>query len=252
MLHNYPVFYKRINNKDSSYFSIVYNLFMKNLNAASKLDLNNYENVDKCEEELINDYHIMIVFSAMTLEAFINDYLAVCLSDNFYYTTFDKLTVIQKIETIYSIVWEDTFDKSSELYNRIQALLKQRNLFVHSKSKELDDDLIRSASEDFDEISADEFRKHLLNSSLEQICLLLQESFSAIQAIYLFCKAVDAHDKNRKAVILTMSCITEREIFDYSQKLNYINKSMNQIESSIKKLKKNFTGALRGCPPMEG
>ena len=251
MLHNYPEFYKRVNNKDTVYFSIVYELFIKNLNKASKLDLNNYEDVDKCEEELFNDYHIMIVFSAMTLEAFINDYLAVCLSDNFY-STFDKLTVIQKIETIYSIVWEDTFDKSSELYNRIQALLKQRNLFVHSKSKELDDDLIRSASDDFDEISADEFRKHLLNSSLEQICLLLQEAFSAIQAICLFCKAVDAHDKNRKAVILTMSCITEREIFDYSQKLNYINKSMNQIESSIKKLKKNFTGALRGIPPQEG
>ena len=137
MLHNYPKFYKRINNKTSTYFTIVYNLFIKNLNSASELDFDNYESVDLCEEALINDYHIMIVFSAMTLEAFINDYLAVCLTDDFYYANFDKLTVIQKIEILYSIVWGDTFDKSSELYNRIQIycyLLSRASLLLRSLS----------------------------------------------------------------------------------------------------------------------
>ena len=92
MLHNYPEFYKRINNKDSMYFSIVYDLFIKNLNSACELDFNNYDSVETFEEKLMNDYHIIIVFSAMTLEAFINDYLAVCLTDDFYYANFDKLT----------------------------------------------------------------------------------------------------------------------------------------------------------------
>lgn len=242
MLHNYPEFYKRINNKDSMYFSIVYDLFIKNLNSACELDFNNYDSVETFEEKLINDYHIIIVFSVMTLEAFINDYLAVCLTDDFYYANFDKLTIMQKIEILYSIVWKDTLDKSGELYNRIQDLLKERNLFVHSKSRELDDSIIKSASDDVDEITAEELRMQLLNSSLEQIILLLQESFSAIKAIFLFCKTVDVHDKNRKAVLLTMSCITKREILDPRQELNYINKSMNKIENLINKLKKSFKG----------
>ena len=238
MLHGYPEFYKRINTKGSLYFSIVYDLFIKNLNIACKLDYNNLEYVEKYEKDLINDYHIIIVFSAMTLEAFINDYLAVCLTDDFYYTNFDKLTVIQKIETIYSIIWEDNFDKSSELYNRIQALLKERNLFVHSKSKELDEDLIRRDVVDVDEISTEELSIFLLNSSLEQIISLLQEVFSAIKAIFLFCKAVDAHDNNRKAVVLTMSCMAKRESFHFNQELNDINKTMNKIDDSINNLKK--------------
>lgn len=240
MLHNYPKFYKRINNKASTYFTIVYNLFKKNLNSVSELDFDNYECVDSCEEDLINEYHIMIVFSAMTLEAFINDYLAVCLTDDFYYANFDKLNVIQKIETLYSILWGDSFDKSSELYNRIQVLLKERNLLVHSKSKELDENLIKSASDFEDEITGQELEKQLLNSSLEQIILLLKDLFSAIKAIFLFCKAVDEHDKNRNAVVLTMSCITNGEIFDSKQKNNYINKEMNKIENSINQLKKSF------------
>lgn len=41
MLHNYPKFYKRINNKASTYFTIVYNLLKKNLNSVSELDFDN-------------------------------------------------------------------------------------------------------------------------------------------------------------------------------------------------------------------
>lgn len=134
----------------------------------------------------------------------------------------------------------DSFDKSSELYNRIQVLLKERNLLVHSKSKELDENLIKSASDFEDEITGQELEKQLLNSSLEQIILLLKDSFSAIKVIFLFCKAVDEHDKNRNAVVLTMSCITNGEIFDSKQKNNYINKEMNKIENSINQLKKSF------------
>ena len=119
MLHNYPENFKRINTNASIYFSVVYELFSKNVNNACKLNFSDFEIVDNFEEEISKDYYIIIVFAIMTLEAFINDYLAVCLTDDFYYNNFDKLTIIQKIEILYSLIWEEEFNKSGELYSRI-------------------------------------------------------------------------------------------------------------------------------------
>lgn len=39
----------------------------------------------------------------MSLEAFIKDFLAVCLSDELYYYNFDKLNIIKKNSMIYYI-----------------------------------------------------------------------------------------------------------------------------------------------------
>ena len=138
MLHEYTEYYQRINTNSSTYFSIVYDLFTKNLNTAYEVDFNDFDHIDDFKENVFKDYLIMIVFSVMSLEAFMNDYLAVCLSDELYYENFDKLNIIQKITMIYSLVWEDSFDKSGELFSKIQTLLKNRNLFVHSKSHKID------------------------------------------------------------------------------------------------------------------
>ena len=222
MLHEYTEYYQRINTNSSTYFSIVYDLFTKNLNTAYEVDFNDFDHIDDFKENVFKDYLIMIVFSVMSLEAFMNDYLAVCLSDELYYENFDKLNIIQKITMIYSLVWEDSFDKSGELFSKIQTLLKNRNLFVHSKSHKIDKKILEKYVEDI-EINENELEKQLLKSSRNKIISFLQESFFAIQTIFLFCKAVDAHDSNRKAVVLSMSCITEHEPMYYNQQLEKIN-----------------------------
>lgn len=125
MLHNYPESFNRINTNESMYFSIAYDLFIKNLTAACELDFLNFDKIDIFEKKLIKDYHVIIVFSAMAMEALINDYLAVCLTDDIFYDNYDKLNVLQKITMVYSLIWEETFDKSGTFYNKLLALLKK-------------------------------------------------------------------------------------------------------------------------------
>lgn len=238
MLHNYPESFNRINTNDSMYFSIIYDIFKKHLNAACELNFLDYDKTDSFEKQLIKDYYIMIVFSAMTMEALINDYLAVCLTDDLFYENYDKLNVLQKVSMIYTLLWEENIDKSGEFYNKLLILLKKRNLFVHSKSRNIDESLLKYSSETLSKIDENELERQLLKSSGNTIIGILQESFSAIQTIFLFCKNIDNHDKNRKAVAFTMSCIAEKEVLFYNQKLEKISKTMNKINNTIKQLKR--------------
>lgn len=133
--HQFPEFFQRVNYKASLYFDIAYKQFITDLNRYLQLDKNSILELENFKDNLFANYHIVVVFSAMTLEAFVNDYLAVCLSDDFFYSNLDKLNIKQKIEVIYNIIWEIEFDKSEKLYNCIHNLIKERNEFVHSKSE---------------------------------------------------------------------------------------------------------------------
>lgn len=134
MLHKYPIDYRQINTKSDMYFSVAYQLLSANIDKLESLNLSDMLIIDDYSISLFKDYHIIIVFSTMAIESFVNDYLAVCFSDELYYDNFDKLNIMQKIEIMFSVIWEDSFDKSKSLYNFLHDLLKLRNTFVHSKS----------------------------------------------------------------------------------------------------------------------
>ena len=135
--HQFPEFFQRVNYKASLYFDIAYKQFITDLNRYLQLDKNSILELENFKDNLFANYHIVVVFSVMTLEAFVNNYLAVCLSDDFFYSNLDKLNIKQKIEVIYNIIWEIEFDKSEILYNCIHNLIKERNEFVHSTSENL-------------------------------------------------------------------------------------------------------------------
>ncbi|MBS7309978.1 MAG: hypothetical protein KIG70_02190, partial [Treponema sp.] len=102
--HQFPEFFQRVNYKASLYFDIAYKQFITDLNRYLQLDKNSILELENFKDNLFANYHIVVVFSAMTLEAFVNDYLAVCLSDDFFYSNLDKLNIKQKIEVIYNII----------------------------------------------------------------------------------------------------------------------------------------------------
>ena len=77
---------------------------------------------------------IAVVFSAMALESFFNDYAAWRLGDDLYYNTFDRLGVLEKFELIISVILKKDLDKSKSYYYRLKELIKHRNELVHNKS----------------------------------------------------------------------------------------------------------------------
>lgn len=240
MLHKYPEELKRINTKSDMYFSIAYQLLLINIDKFESINKQDMLIVDDYSDSFFKDYHVIIVFSAMAIEAFINDYLAVCFSDELYYENFDKLNIMQKIEIMFSVIWEENFDKSKSLYNYLHDLLKRRNSFVHSKSNKFTDEWILKNSKEIPIIDRTEgktFEEAELTTTLNEIIEWLKNSFDSIKAFYLLCHAVDEHDDNRHAVGLQLSCMASKDHFYIDQKVDDANKKIKELENRINNLK---------------
>lgn len=76
-----------------------------------------------------------VVFSAMTIEAFFNNYAAACLGDSEFYGSFDQLSPISKFELIAKFILEAQIDKSKSYYSQLKKLIARRNLYIHNKSR---------------------------------------------------------------------------------------------------------------------
>ena len=93
---------------------------------------------------------ISAVFSAMAIEAFINNYAAACLGDNFFYENFDRLSIIGKLQLISKFLFEKEVDKGKEYYYCLKTTFSLRDKLVHSKSSSLYDFITSISSECFD------------------------------------------------------------------------------------------------------
>lgn len=79
---------------------------------------------------------VTIMFSAIALEAFFNDFAAAKLGDNFFHENFELLRPIGKLQLISKFILHQDIDKGARLYELVNSLFKHRNQLVHSKSKD--------------------------------------------------------------------------------------------------------------------
>ena len=78
---------------------------------------------------------IVIVFSALTLEAYINHYGINCLSRNYFSNYLDKLDLLAKWLVIPRVVTGQKLDPGSNAMQDLSWLVSLRNRLVHFKSK---------------------------------------------------------------------------------------------------------------------
>ena len=86
------------------------------------------------EENLIRKASVVIVFSAMAVESFLNDYSAAVLEDSNYYNCYDSLNICNKFQLIVQFILHKKFEKGNEPYGLLSKLVKNRNELVHNKS----------------------------------------------------------------------------------------------------------------------
>lgn len=134
------------------------NLLMNNINVYRRIALNSYD--DYCENEKkerqINstfsmgkdgiEYGYMlnmkkyecsvqvIVFSALSLEAFINDLLVKHLGNQLF-ECLEKLEIKNKIIIGCKMITQKDFPKDKQAYSALVNLIRLRNKLVHAKSK---------------------------------------------------------------------------------------------------------------------
>ncbi len=169
--------------------------------------------IEKLEESVI----ITVIFAAMSIEAFLNDYAAACLGDNDFYDNFDKLSVENKFNLISKFILKVQIDKSKSYYYYLKGLFKKRNEFVHSKSidankyaltKEELDDLLKEK-----ERVGEDFYKENAEDLIKECNDLLECSKNAIKAMLELSLFFDKHDEvvkaERKMFFFTVDILSE-------------------------------------------
>lgn len=84
--------------------------------------------IDKCSI-------IAIIFSALTIEAFINDYGISNLSKSYFEKYLDKLDLFAKWIVIPKLVTGKQLDQSLNIFERLGKLISRRNNLVHYKTR---------------------------------------------------------------------------------------------------------------------
>jgi hypothetical protein len=132
-------YWARTNALHFTYFRIAETDFCKclELEATDMSTLNREETYDL--ENRIHELAIKaIIFSAMCVEAAINDYAGRQLGDKYYQQHLANLDIISKWVIIPRLVCGKSIDKSGAAFNSLKALVSARNKLVHNKSQEVD------------------------------------------------------------------------------------------------------------------
>lgn len=90
-----------------------------------------HEGEDAIDREIIK----AIVFLAMYCEAYIWDLAASVLGDNYTHKYLDKLDTFSKWVIIHQLLFGESIDPGHHSMEKLKELIRWRNNFVHSKSK---------------------------------------------------------------------------------------------------------------------
>jgi hypothetical protein len=77
-----------------------------------------------------------VVFAAMTLEAYVYDYAARRLTDNFVLEHLDRLDIPSKLTLVVRLLTGRVFPTDGDAWFLLKRLIKERNSLIHNKSED--------------------------------------------------------------------------------------------------------------------
>lgn len=184
----------------------------KKLENATALSEDSFEEVFELEDAIGNHVAVSIVFAAMCVEAFLNDYAAVCLGDSSYYHNFDSLSPESKLLLIGNFLLDTPIDKGGKMFCFLRRLIKKRNSYVHSKTTAFEH------AEENTEEEREQLRRILAQyttyDEIESsgIKMLIQEAKNGIEALWEIAKFFDLHDETASAVSRIFSLFAYPEL----------------------------------------
>ena len=155
-----------------------------------------YDDIQDGYETVIKYAFTTVVFSAMAMEALINDYAASCLGDETFYGSFDKLSVVDKFSLIVHFIFHKTLDKGQAYYSGLKTLFSLRNTLVHPKTKtateEQQDEQLMFF--EYDDNNPELGKVAFTESYRKEAHLRLISARDAIKTLYLVTQFIDAND----------------------------------------------------------
>lgn len=102
------------------------------------VNLGNYEEYFFFADMIKKSYYKVVVFSAMNIEMYINDYLARCIGTNKFKKCFNyKSTLYVKLKYIVENIFQQTFNNETEPFIKWKLLFEERNRLVHCKIEDV-------------------------------------------------------------------------------------------------------------------
>ncbi len=125
----------RLNDYSSLYCEIAMQNYALAKMCFKKIEEGNYDiTLSDTQKEMFKCCIATVVFSAMSVESFFNNYAASCLGDDNFYDNFDSLSLISKFQLISKFILKAQVDKSQSYYSYLVLLNRIRNNYVHNKS----------------------------------------------------------------------------------------------------------------------
>ena len=191
-----------------NYYDII-----KEKNATSNYTIGAYV-VDRntLEENMV----ITCVFSAMAIEAFINDYIASRIGDAEFYDNYDKLSIESKFNFAIKLIMRADINKGAEYYYLFKKLFKSRNDFVHSKSKDFNIDDTKKYSENSDEVDME----GIVSVNLESLKNKYYIGRDAIKAILEIANFFEENDDDCYAKQF-LGCTFDKRLYTHGEEPEY-------------------------------
>lgn len=204
--NKFPKHYVRENCLAEKYCEIAMESFFEASANYSIIKEDNYT-IFKSKEYLImeNKAIISIVFSAMCIESFLNDFAAASLGDSEFYENFDRLSPIGKFQLVSKFILHVDVDKSKAYYYYLKRLFRLRDAYVHNKSKKSEfrwytkeeiEEIHKIEKEAEDVLDFDQY-----TLPIDNIENLIKDALEGLKAIYHLALFFDKNDVNVNAVI---------------------------------------------------
>lgn len=194
----------------------------------AKLKFETRVETDASLQELKQNSIVSIVFSAMCIESFLNEYASACIGDSEFYGSFDTLSPEGKLMLISRFLFGMNLDKSQALYSCFKRLFKDRNQLVHNKSIHYDFESYYAEHPAFpmpvsenmipNESEAEWDCEYIIEQ--QNTLKLLHGAKNGIQAIIEVARYFDANDVNANAIISLFYPATPSSVFDTDSPYN--------------------------------
>jgi len=161
-----------------------------------------------------------VVFSAMTIESFMNDYAA-CLGDEEFYNNFDKLSVLSKFQLIAKFIFQAKIDKEKSYYCYLKKLVKNRDRYVHNKSESFNTGAL-TEDEWLDEAYQKACEEQVFEEPLiekSDVDGMIREALEALKAVKEVSDFFEIHDDHFHADFRVWKICSGQECPEYAKKV---------------------------------
>ncbi len=181
------------------YCEIAMESYYQAMQAHAQIKAENYSAYENTNYKAMNKGIIStIVFSAMAIESFLNDYAPACLGDDEFYDNFDRLSVLSKFQLISKFIIQTPIDKGQAYYFLLKSLFSRRDRFVHNKSRCME--FQGYPEEQMNEIEQAWLSEDMPTFDVEDIRKDMRMGLDALKAMRELARFFDERDHNISAL----------------------------------------------------